>query len=394
LDILVLTNLFPNPIQPHLAPWNRAQLSALAERHSVRVISPVPWTTELFGRRRASASIPSGRRALNDRIAVEYPRYLYPPKILHSAHGECFRLSVASSFRRAVRERRPDVVFTSWAYPDGWAAVQLASEFHLPVVIRVLGSDVHLLQDHPSKRRRTVAALQSADRVIAVSQDLARATIELGVPEARVDVVYNGLNSEFFCPGSRRDARTRLGLDHDVSTLLFVGNLVPVKRVETLIDACGALKTQGIEFRCHLIGDGVLRTALASRISDLGLEQHVILHGQKHQDELVHWYRASDVVVLPSRSEGIPNVLLEATSCGIPFVARRVGGIPEIEGHPASRLVDSDDPGEFAREIIDILNTDSGDSPVPVPARSWKESSVDLEAIFLKVIQENAARSG
>jgi glycosyltransferase involved in cell wall biosynthesis len=393
VNILALTNLYPNPIQPHLAPWNRAQLSALAERHAVRVISPVLWTEEWAARRRSGVRIPASRRASCGSIAVEYPRYYYPPGILRNCYGECFRLSAARAFQRALREQRPDVVYTSWAYPDGWAAVELASKAKLPVVIRVLGSDVLSLADHPGRQRKTIEALKRANKVIAVSRHLASATEELGVPRENIEVVYNGLDREFFCPGSRDDARERLGISSAMPTILFVGNLVPVKQVETLIDACRILRDNGIPFHCHLLGDGPLRASLTTMIEGLSLQGQITLHGQKRHEELVHWYRASNVVVLPSRSEGIPNVLLEAAACGTPFVASRVGGIPEIEAHPKSRLVEPGNIDAFAEEIANLLAQDCMlADPLPIPAPSWEQSALDLEAVLLDVISERDAR--
>jgi glycosyltransferase involved in cell wall biosynthesis len=74
----------------------------------------------------------------------------------------------------------------------------------------------------------------------------------------------------------------------------------------------------------------------------------VVLVGPKPQAELPDWYRAADVVTLPSFSEGIPNVLREAIACGVPFVATNVGGIPELVRGPAARLVPPADPAALA----------------------------------------------
>lgn len=393
MKILVLTNLYPNPIQPHLAPWNRAQLRALSARHELRIISPVLWTEELSARRRMTARVPGDRRSICDGIPVEHPRYYYPPKVLRGTYGDCFRWSVKGAFRRAVREFRPDLIYSSWAYPDGWAAVQLALPAGLPVVVKVHGSDIATLTQFPSRLGRTVAALQRADRVVAVSRDLAKEVVGLGVPEGRVEVVYNGLDTTIFCPGPQTEARLRLGLPGDVPAILFVGNLVPIKQVETLIAACAALKAASTRFHCHLLGNGPLRETLAALIGQLGLTECVTLHGQRPQQQLADWYRAANVVVLPSRSEGIPNVLLEATACGTPFVASNVGGVGEIAADPRSQLVASGDVRGFTDAIQSVL--EDGSTVAPPVAESplnWEQSAAALERVLTTTIEQHKTR--
>src|SRR5262249_19860522 len=121
MRILVVTNLYPNPFDPNRGMFNRQQLRAVADRHPVRVISPVAWGDELAARRRGVPSPPAGGRKDCDGIPVEYPRYLYTPKVLRGSYGRFYRRSIRGAFARALAEFRPDVVYSPWAYPDGWA---------------------------------------------------------------------------------------------------------------------------------------------------------------------------------------------------------------------------------------------------------------------------------
>src|SRR5436305_306505 len=193
MRVLGLTSLYPSPLQPHRAPFNRHQFRLLGERFAVRVIAPIAWTDELAARRRGAAPLPSDRRVTHDGLPVEHPRYYYPPRVLRGWYGHCFRESARRAFDRAVAESRPDVVHAPFAYPDGWAAVQLGHEHGLPVVVQVHGSDVRLLDRFPGRRRRTVEALRAADGVIAVSQDLADTVVRLGVDPDRLLTVYDGI---------------------------------------------------------------------------------------------------------------------------------------------------------------------------------------------------------
>src|SRR5207244_6384979 len=123
---------------------------------------------------------------------------------------------------------------------------------------------------------------------------------------------------------------------------------------DVLLDACAALRHRR-PVRLYLVGDGPLRGRLEKAAGALGLADVVSFVGPRLHDELPDWYRAADLTVLPSRSEGLPNVLRESLACGTPFVASRVGGIPDIAEVPAHRLVSPDDPGALADAIAVTL---------------------------------------
>jgi glycosyltransferase involved in cell wall biosynthesis len=391
--ILTLTNLYPNPLQPQRATYNRLQLREVARRHDVAVISPVAWTDELahrwHGRR-----LPAGRRAVLDGIPVEYPRYLFVPRVLRGMQGRFYHWSIRRAFCRAVAEFRPDLVFAAWAYPDGWAAVRLGREAGLPVVLKVVGSDVLLLPKHPGRLCGTLEALRGADSVVAVSQDLERRMIGYRIDPARVRVVYDGVDPAAFHPDPRHEARARLGLDADVPLLLFVGNLLPVKGLDYLLKACGRLASEGVNFRCVLIGQGTLCATLKREAARLGLGDRVHFAGTVANELLPDWYRAATVFALPSRSEGVPNVLLEAAACGTPFVASRVGGVPEIAHLGPSELVPSGDVPALAAALKGFLTGATPTAAVPrPPTRTRADSAAELIEVFEQACQARAVRA-
>jgi glycosyltransferase involved in cell wall biosynthesis len=384
MRVLVLTNLYPNPQEPNRATFNRHQISALAREHVVRVISPILWTDELSARLRRGARLPSTRRVTCDGITVDHPRYYYTPKLLRSRYGHFFERSVRASFHQAIREFSPEIVFTPWAYPDGWAAMKLGHQAGLPVIIKVHGCDLLWgLQRHAARQERTMEAIRGADGILAVSQNLAARAIEMGADPDRVRVIYDGVDTTLFRPGSARGARARLGLTSDEPIVLFVGSLVPVKSVGTLIEACLLLKRRGLRFRCLLIGDGPLRVRLGRQVARDGLEDCVEFVGARPHDQLGDWYRAANVFVLPSLSEGVPCVLLEAIACGIPFVASGVGGIPEIAHLGKGRLVP---PGDVT-ELADALGASVNQAPsVGPPIRSHTEVAGEIASFLEEIV--------
>jgi glycosyltransferase involved in cell wall biosynthesis len=352
MKILALTNLYPRPGHEGFAPFNRQQFRALGRAHDLRVIAPVPWTEAVLDLR---AGIPAPRGYVNaDGLWVDHPRFFFPPRVLRRSYGSFYLASVRPAVDRLLKGFRPDVLLSSWAHPDGWAAVRIGRQAGVPVVIKVVGTDLVLAED-PARRRRIAEGLSQAAGVIAVSHELAERSVQLGADPARVHVVPEGLDAGLFHPGDRAEARARLGLNGEGRILLFVGHLLFSKGVGVLLEACELLARRGLAFHGYLVGHGRDEPALRARAARLGLDRLVTLVGPRPHAELPDWYRASDLVLLPSFSEGLPNVLREAVACGRPFVATRVGGIPEIADPSYSRLVPPRSAGELGDAIEEML---------------------------------------
>jgi len=391
MRVLTITNLYPNPYQPTRATYNRQQLRALHEAHPVRIISPISWTDEIGARLRQSRKPMSHRRAILDQITVAHPHYFYTPKLLRSRYGHFYRASVRRAFDEALNEFHPDVVFAPWAYPDGWAAVKLAHERRIPAVIKVHGCDILVegkgLQHYRGRYQPTVDALCEADAIVAVSQHLADACIELGVEPERVRVVYDGIDANLFHPGPQDQARRHLHLHTADPIILFIGQLVHVKAVDVLIDACAKLAPE-LNFQCLIVGDGPLRPELQQQIARLGLQNKVKLLGPRPHHELPHYFRAATTFCLPSHSEGVPCVLLESAACGLPFVASRVGGIPEIAHLIESRLVPPASPEQLAGALAEMIAQRTQNPSAAAPKmRTHADAASEIARLFHELIE-------
>jgi glycosyltransferase involved in cell wall biosynthesis len=371
MRILVVTNLFPSRIQPGRAPFNLRQCRALAMDHEVRIIAPIAITDELRALRCGERV--GERRVLRDGMIVEHPRHSFTPRVMRGLYGRFYERSIRSTFLRLVEESRPDAVLACWAYPDGWAAARLARSLGIPCAIKVHGSDVLTPTSGSARARGTAEALGAADRVIAVSEHLARAAVASGADPQRVVVVRNGVDRDRFSPGSRADARRELGLDAEAEIILFAGNLVPVKGPDILVRAFASVAERRPRARCVLLGDGPMRGALERFVRASRLNGRVQCAGATPMDRMPTWFRAANLLVIPSRSEGIPNVLLEASACGTPWIATAVGGIGELlnAGDGAHCLVPPENPAALACAMVATL-----DAPAarPLPTMSWADS--------------------
>lgn len=389
MRLLFVTNVFPNPLQPTKGVFNLRLVQALAEEHEVRVVSPISWVDELKARLSGQGPRPADHDADWRGLTVCYPRYYYPPKVLRSSYGWFLWRSVRRQVLELLHGFRPDAVIGYWVHPDGEVAVRAARLAGVPAVVMVGGSDVLLLTKDRRRRQRILNVLRQAQAVVAVSRNLQARVIELGVPAPTVHVVYRGVCAERFFPGDREEARRRLGLPVEGRRLLWIGRMVPVKRLDVLLQACAVLRDRGTDFELSLVGDGPLRPALAAQAAALGLSQAVSFVGSVHHDDLADWYRAADLTVLPSQSEGVPNVLRESLACGTPFVASGVGGIPEIATDPTVQLVPPGDPRALAEGIARGLAAKNGAALAPTPFASWTESAHSL----IRVVQSLTAPS-
>ncbi|MEK6261016.1 MAG: glycosyltransferase [Planctomycetota bacterium] len=393
MKVLFFSYAYPNPLQPGLGTFNRSMIAGLVGDHEVRVVSPVPFP-EVW-RARLGGKLPRG---LNDPqfvavpgVQVDHPTFYYPPKLFRSQYGQCLWWSVQRRLDRAMREFRPDVVLSYWTHPDGEVAVRMARRHNVPAVAMVGGSDVLLLARTGSRRRAILNVLNRADAVVTVSDHIANTLVSDGIEHDKLRVVRRGVDRTVFSPGNRMISRRGLGLPENRTLLVAVGRLVPVKGFQHLIEACSVLKARGRSFSCCILGDGPLKGELQAQIDRLGLRGTVELKGPQSQPELAEWYRAANMTVLSSLSEGVPNVLLESLACGTPFVATSVGGVPEIADQRHDRLVPAEDPVAMADAIDNQLHTRHEQLPV----RNFEPLALRAAARRLgQVLEEARAEHG
>jgi teichuronic acid biosynthesis glycosyltransferase TuaC len=382
MRILFFSSIFPQPGDPTRGIYCWRLCQALAATCEVRVLSPWPWLARLRHRGPKETPAELGGARFSD-LHIDYPWYFYPPGILRNAYGWFMARSVWHSMQRLLAEFRPDCLLSYWAHPDGAVAVQAAQASGAASAVIVGGSDVLLLPQTRSRRRCVVSALRANDAVLVVGKDLQAKTIALGLPPEKVHLVHQGVDTDMFFPGDAGVAREKLGLAADGNVLLWVGNMVPVKGLDTLLEACTLMRNRGEQFHLCLVGDGPLRKELERDCQARELADVVQFVGKRLPDELPDWYRAADLTVLPSRSEGLPNVLRESLACGRPFVASDVGSIPELAaGSTRSRLVTAGDAPGLADAIRDALHSPPGGCLTSFRQESWSQSATGVLSIL------------
>jgi len=245
---------------------------------------------------------------------------------------------------------------------------------------------------HWIDRRR----LGAAERIVVMSQAQARAFRHC---KGRVRVIYNAaLAPPPAGPPAERERLAALASGLGRPIVGVVGRLSPEKGVDLFLDACAVLARKGLAFSALVVGDGPERAHLEARSSGLGLASRVRFLGQVHNVDVV--YGNLDLVVLPSRSEGLPNTLLEAMQADVPVVATAVGGVPEAVGASgAAHLVAPGSAVALAEAIERALT--QGDRPEAAAARRDVASRFSLESrleahveLYRDLLEEQRRRAG
>jgi glycosyltransferase involved in cell wall biosynthesis len=366
--VLVITSHHPSRRRPLQALYSAYTYQALAKYHELRILAPLPWWSRLA----SPGELLRPPRESWGNVEVEYPTWWSIPAAT-PLHALAMAASLAGRVSAIRREFPFQAILSAWAYPDAVAAAVLASRARVPLVTTVLGSDVNELPRRRLLRPQIRQGLQRAHRVVSVSEALAEKVSQLGVPRERIVVQHNGVDGGVFAPGDRREARVGLGLPPDRRLVGYVGRLSQEKGPDVLVEAMSELARLDPLADAALIGAGPLEPALRARIEALGLAGRVRLVGHRGHDELPRWLRAFDVLCLPSRREGCPNVILEALASGRPVVAAQVGGVPELLRKDNGLLVPAERPGELAEALAAALARawDPAALRESVPCLSW-----------------------
>jgi glycosyltransferase involved in cell wall biosynthesis len=235
-------------------------------------------------------------------------------------------LSLGPVFR-AIRQFKPDLV-TAHSTKAGYAARIACALLRKPVIFTAHG---WAFSEGESSWRRKLLPLAErlaalvTQRIICVSQhDLELAVKQKVAPSGKLRLVHNGLDPAPFLVAKGDSVRREFGLQ-DQPVLTMVARLSPPKDPLTLLEACRLLKG---EYKCLLVGDGELREQVERFVSQNGLASRIILAGERK--DIPQILAASQVFVLTSYKEGLPISIIEAGLAGLPVIASRVGGIPEL----------------------------------------------------------------
>lgn len=249
-----------------------------------------------------------------------------------------------AALAQLFREHRPDVVHSHGYHTDVLCG-DVARRLGIATV-----STAHGFTRGPWRNRAYEyldrIALRYFDAVAAVSQPLADELVRAGVSRDRVRVVPNGW-STIAAPLDRASARRELGVPVDAFVVAWVGRMTGEKGLDVFIDALAGLGD--VPLHACIVGDGPERAVESARAATMGLQERIRWTGPVR--EAGRYFAAFDTLVISSRTEGVPMVLLEAMAARVPLVVTAVGGIPAVVSPGEAMLVRPDQPAELAAGI-------------------------------------------
>ncbi len=223
-----------------------------------------------------------------------------------------------------------DLVHSHFIWPQGYSGARVKKSHDIPLVITAHGYDIYNLPFRNERWREIIeSVLNQADHIITVSNANLQCLrkLDVGTP---VTVLSNGFDPEKFHVRDTAASRKQLGLPRDKAIIVMIGNFEPVKGHRFLISAMEQIVRERDDVLCVLIGDGKLRKTIENEVKKKQLTRNFHFVGQMVHDQIPLWINASDLVVLPSLSEGNPFVMFETLGSGKPFLGSRVGAIPDV----------------------------------------------------------------
>jgi D-inositol-3-phosphate glycosyltransferase len=254
----------------------------------------------------------------------------------------------------------------------------------------------HLGEREPKYRiagERNVA--RGADQIVCASDSERSTLIErYGVAPSQLTTIPCGVDVDRFRPMDSQECRRKLGLDPDLPVLLFIGRIEPLKGIDVLIRASAQLDGR---FQLLVVGgdekDALRKGGLESLARDMGVHGRVIFADAVPHQELVRYYNAASICVMPSYYESFGLVALEAMACGVPVIASRVGGLKEtVRDGQTGYLVPWRCPEPFA-ERLDLLLTNEplrrslGEEAREVAQRyRWPVIAAQVEDVYHELV--------
>ncbi len=295
--------------------------------------------------------------------------------------------------RRAIQTEQVafDLVHAHWAYRSGYVAARLAQIFRKPFVLTVQGSDLSAWLRERRKRARVRKALQMADAIIALNNSQREALCNEDISSDKIYLIPQGVDTKRFTPGVSPVQPELTRRFAGAFIYLCVANHYPVKGIDVLLQA---LQQMDKNIAVVLVGSGPQTAELEKLAHALCVEERIHFAGAQSPETIPHWLNACDALVIPSRQEGGPAVLLEALACGKPVVATRVGMAPEVLGACHGGLLVPVDSSEALAHGMQKLREQAWN---PQRLREyalqydWREIAQRVEEVYRKVHDDESS---
>jgi glycosyltransferase involved in cell wall biosynthesis len=285
-----------------------------------------------------------------------------------------------------AHSRGRDIIYANWL-GAGLIGAIVNLLTGKPLVVSFRGDDGYLARDRWLWRVLTKWVSARASAIAPVSEEIRTILVDLGIPAHKIHLPRFGVDTEMFHPANDESRKTG-------TRVLFVGSLIPKKGVQDLLAALAHPSLNDVAL--DVVGDGFHRSELEGISKRLGLVERVQWHGMRPPDDVAEIMRQADILCLPSYTEGKPNVVREAMASGLPVVASRVGGIPEMVKERETALLH--EPGnveELRKCLSELVNNGNlrrslgaaGRQLIVESGITWDSTAEDFDQIFGRILK-------
>lgn len=352
IKICIVSHTYPTKKFPAQATFIKNEAHLVAESHEVEVNLPAvyafPFQKQFY------------RTKQPDELDLPVNRVSYlsfPGRRLASITKK----SLSNRLIKLIEKQKPNIVHLHWLYPAGLAAAAIKKAGYL-IVLTLHGGDWYSNVSNKKLMPLLEKSLLACDRIICVGKTLTKDVSNYNsLLHNKLVHIPHGIDTDLFYPTPKQKKVILKQLEWSTEKLniLCVANLYHGKGIDLLIEAFASINKKK---DCHLhiispTGNKVTKSNVNALIDQYSLHQYVTFYGSQKQKKLADFYRATDLLVSPSRREGFGLAVAEAIACGTPVLATRSGGPDEIINNDCGILVDSNSAENLSKGLTTILNT-------------------------------------
>ena len=401
MRILAISHLFPHLEEERYGIFVARQLSEMHRLGAdITVIVPVVWCPaflRFFKRWQAY----DHRRPLckYDGLKTIPVPYIRPPGNWYNRWAGLVTFwAMRKKALELHKEREFDVIYATDLFPDGDAAVRLSRYLSLPAACLCIGVDVNVTA-HSSNTiyRHFVRTVRALDGILACGKSVADGTD--AVSGKRALCVYGVVDAEEFSPvRDKRALRSELRLPAGKVIALYAGYLQERKGIYEMLEVFCRIRETDRDILLCVCGTGAEEEKFRRLVHERGLEDVIRVVGEVHPEQMSKWMKASDLFVLATHTEGMPNAVMEAMACGLPVVTTEVGGLPEaLGGCEGVILVPPRDVDKFKDAVLQVVHDTQLRRRMGLAARQWAEKRFEAHQNarrILAFLSEIAERTG
>jgi glycosyltransferase involved in cell wall biosynthesis len=388
MHVLFVVHNFPSPVNPHVQPFIAEQVRLLCERKEqikrVTVLSPTTFVPRFLGKSsRFSNQIlsPHTYQMADGRSSVYYPRYLKAPGMYFLPWTLVQWCRIINDHIKHLAKTDPvSIIHANFGTVAAWASISVAKRYRIPSAVTYQGSDVHtILAEHRKGWWLCRDAFKLADLNLMVSRSLESILRLYAEPSGRCEVFIRGVDQAKFYPASRLDEN---------QNVLFVGRVEEAKGAFDLLSAWAKVQRTCPAALLSVAGPDRTKGRFLDEAQALGIDHSIRFYGPVPLSQIPGLMRQSRIFCLPSHKEGTPNCVMEALASGLPVVATRVGGMPDVVVHgKTGLLVDKGDVDGLTSALTTLLNHREQCMSLGKAAHAYAREHLDARKSITRLIQ-------